>query len=135
MRRKGQATGKAAPEEPPGLHEVASKLNEILDRSNAIEEQLRTLEILKETKAKTSKKQQTRHNPVLDQYDSFRDCCDCVCKPVPRIQRTAKLSGSNQHALCQIMDLITDLRMDVSALATRQNQMKDELDRIRARLC
>ena len=55
MRRKGQATGKAAPEEPPGLHEVASKLNEILDRSNAIEEQLRTLEILKETKAKTSK--------------------------------------------------------------------------------
>ena len=135
MRAKKQGPAKPAPEEPPCFHEVATKLNAILERSNAIEEQLRTLEIMKQRRTQSSKKAPSAANRVFDEYEPFHNCCDCVCQPVPRIHRTARLSGSNQHALCQIMDLINDLRMDVSNLATRQNQMKDELDRIRARLC
>ena len=121
-------------QEPPGLQEVAARLSEILERSNAIDEQLRTLEILKQSKSKVQKDDATK-KPAEDKYVPFKECNDCVCRPVPKVPRGARLAGSSQNALCQIMDLINDLRQDVSALATRQNQMKDELERIRTRLC
>ena len=132
-----ETASKTSVGQPPGISEVATRLNQILDRSSVIEDRIRTLEILKEEYRKSSDLGggEQKRQPIVDEYGPFANCCERICKPVPRIRRSDRLSGSDKHALCMIMDLINDLRRNVSNLATRQNQMQNELEGIRARLC
>jgi hypothetical protein len=116
-------------QDPPGLNEIALRLNQILERSSTIDRELTTLEAVK--RRGSNPRQRT-----IDSYGPFSDMETRECVRVPKIETRRKLTGTTDaQALNQIMDLINDLRMDVSTLATRQNEMKAELDRIRGRLC
>jgi hypothetical protein len=136
--RSGQRKSSAIPsdlpaEGQPGLAEVSLRLKAILDRSAAIDDHLRTLETFHEHKAAEQKARSRAE--LADDYIPF---CDCrtVCRPVPNCGRHGRrLSQTDSVALCEIMDTINELRGAVSELATRQNEMKSELDRIRGRLC
>jgi hypothetical protein len=119
-----------ATQDPPGLHEIALRLNAILERSNAIDRELMTLETVKRHS------DTDRRQGPIDEYRRFGDMETRECVRVPKVQTRKSLTGStNSQALSQIMDVINDLRREVSSLATRQNEMKAELDRIRGRLC
>jgi hypothetical protein len=119
-----------AVQDPPGLQEIALRLNAILERSNAIDRELMTLETVKKHAVKD------RRHATVDEYCRFSDMETRECVQVPKIQTRKSLTGSTSaQALCQIMDVVNDLRREVSNLATRQNEMKAELGRIRARLC
>ena len=136
---------------PPGFDEIAAKLNVILERAAAIDNELLSLETLKQQNGQRSTEEKSI-GP--DKYVDFPNCNNCFR------QRNLSLETSNQNysqysgpcysskrlhelgrreatgsELCQIMDIINDLRMKVSDLATRQNQMKSELNKIRGRLC
>lgn len=110
----------------PGLEEISAKLNAIVDRANAIENHLITLETLKDQKCKGP--------PPPPQYDSYRSFCNCD-SVMSRCNRCPKSNGAKHENLGFILDVINGLRDEVSVLATRQNQMKSELDKIRGRLC
>jgi len=122
-------------QDPPGFDEVSMRLKTIIDRSHAIDEQLQTLEALRDH---DSLRRKSQRGPEMGPIDRYRPFCeeDAVCLPVPPLApKTRRLSESNSRALCEIMDVINDLRKEVANLATRQNEMKAELDRIRGRLC
>ena len=138
----------------PGLDEVAEKLNAILERASQIDQELMTLETLKQQNGKQSAEIKS-FGP--DKYVDFPECtsytksinyntknksyekpgCGC-CRTSKSEIRKEMMMGRREATsaeLCQIMDVINELRMQVSALATRQNQMKSELNKIRGRLC
>jgi hypothetical protein len=116
-------------QDPPGFSEVSARLKSVIDRSQAIDEQLATLEDLRERDRLTQK---ARHGPA-DRYRQFcRESAVCIPAPPPPAQ---KLSDPDSCILYEVMDVINELRREVSNLATRQNEMKGELDRIRGRLC
>lgn len=137
----------------PGLDEVAAKLNAILERASQIDQELMTLETLKQQNGKQSGEMKS-FGP--DKYIDFPNCNSytnsnvrskihgygkpgCGCSRCPNSEIRKEMMMGRREAtsaeLCQIMDVINELRMQVSALATRQNQMKSELNKIRGRLC
>lgn len=137
----------------PGLDEVAVKLNAILERASQIDQELLTLETLKQQNGKQTGEVKS-FGP--DKYIDFPECSSyvgssdkskipgygkrgCGCSRCPKSEIRKEMMMGRREAtsaeLCQIMDVINELRMQVSALATRQNQMKSELNKIRGRLC
>jgi hypothetical protein len=105
----------------PGFGEVSDRISEIIARTDAIEDELRTLEIEKE--------EGRRRFRVADEFQRPR------CVAVPNRVHTRVLNGGSQQCMNQILNLINSLRGEVTDLAARQDQMKADLDRIRGRLC
>ena len=123
---------RAPPQEPPGFAEISAKLNAILERSSQIDQELMSLEAMKEQNGKISREMKS-HGP--DKYINFPDCSKNARCQRANLQFSTGRKEANKTELCQIMDIINELRMQVSTLATRQNQMKSELNKIRGRLC
>ena len=132
----------------PGFDEVAAKLNAILERAAAIDNELLSLETLKQQNNNQCTEMKS-FGP--DKYVDFQNCqkrfrqqnidpsqnISQFAIPCPSSKRYHDVGRqeANGQELCQIMDIINDLRIQVSNLATRQNQMKSELNKIRGRLC
>lgn len=135
----------------PEFDEIAVKLNAILERASQIDQELMTLESIKQQNGNYSSEMKS-FGP--DKYINFPECrkytgsnntnqyydkrgCGCNCRSSAYSRREVMMGRreATSGELCQIMDVINELRMQVSALATRQNQMKSELNKIRGRLC
>jgi hypothetical protein len=102
------------------IAEIGEQINAILQGANALESELQRLEALKGRRMK-------KYEVYEESYREPR----CVAVP----KRSVGLDGSSQELLCQMMDAIDEMRMNVHDLAMKQNQMKAELNRIRGRLC
>jgi hypothetical protein len=133
MTRKGHTRETIPAQDPPSFSEVSTRLKSIIDRSQAIDEQVAILEAIRERDRLTQK---ARHGLEVYSTDRYRQFCreSAVCVPAPP-PRPPKLSDTDSCVLSEVMDVINELRREVSNLATRQNEMKGELDRIRGRLC
>lgn len=95
---------------------LAEQIQVILQRANTIDEQLSTLELMKNRKAKQQKTKPKKAQPINYVH-------------VPRT------IISEQDGLQQMMELIFEIKRDVSALTTRQNEISAELEYLRSRIC
>lgn len=134
------------------LKELSDQLSKIVERTSAIERHIETLEMAKEyrsnrIKAKSNEKVISPPRHSFDDVSiSSIDIDISKTSPVQSFSKSiigsqiASKPRTNQNTrqtptLGLFLNMITQMRRDVSELATRQNEMKFELERIRARLC
>ena len=131
------------------LRTLSEQLSKIIERTGQIEDHLNTLEIAKNYRMeKKEKKQKAKNRDFSDEF-SLNGLDLDMSQTSPNHDSSKSSSISSQLApfqknarrrkpeptLREIMLLINTMRKNVSELATRQNEMKFELEKIRARLC
>lgn len=136
------------------LRNLSEQLNAIVAKTTNLEKHLTTLELAKEYRdqkreKKSGKKRITRtiNAPPESRQAAFGYNPSISSAPISHnITRStidSQIGGSycpkrrqrDEPSMKQILDLINDIRRDVSDLATRQNELKYELETVRARLC
>ena len=124
---------------------VADRLNQFLEKAHQIDQSLSTLETISKQQAeRTTQKLKSRNESMISglygksektkplknkKHADMR--CDTQCP----YYKVPKSRISQDEMMEKIMAVITQLRKQVSDLATRQNELKTELDYIRARVC
>ena len=131
------------------LRTLSEQLSKIIERTGQIEDHLNTLEIAKNYRMEKKANRQKAKKALNDSdefslngldldisqtspnHDSSKSTISSQLAPFQRNSRRRK----PEPTLREILLLINSMRKNVSELATRQNEMKFELEKIRARLC
>ena len=135
------------------LRSLSEQLSRLIDKTGEIEEHINTLELAKsyrmEKKANKQKLLKQQRQSDSDEF-SLNGLDLDISETSPNQTNTDKFSSFTSQlvpaqqlkrrkkpepTLREILTLINTMRKNVSELVTRQNEMKFELEKIRARLC
>ena len=131
------------------LRALSEQLGKIIERTGEIEEHINALEISKNYReGKAGNKKKIAKKTCKNSGDDYDNELDLVMSETSPKSTFSKSSVSSQLApfqgetrrnreptLRDVLLAINAMRKNVSELATRQNEMKFELEKIRARLC
>lgn len=133
---------------------LSDQMNAIIQQTTALEEHLGELEMAKSyrdslRRKKLMRKLKAEEKSSEDRISSITDLSLLSSSPMP-IENVSQKAIKNQlgerctvnrkcrnsnPTLRTVLNVINDMRREVSELATRQNEMKFELEVLRGRLC
>lgn len=128
MTTRGNFHQRTKDKEIEDIRILSDKLDQFLEQARQIDQNLLSLESYAQQESQTQKLKRRNLPRKSDSlYQSNEDFNTFQCGK--------KTSNSDQDLIVEIMDIVFQLKKQISDLSTRQNQMKTELDYIRARVC